>query len=417
MPDRIIIDFGDEQEKKQNPEEERIIIELDKESKKIDVGEIEESREKKILNSKINSFYKGNSGLSSYFESGLKFPEGIEKGFRIKYAIDLGDEFLNSILENNRYFILSSKSGKIFLTDRFTGKINESIFFENETFEKTGLVFENRIYINSLKKIYELGKIGISKQVIYSSSDNQYIWSNLNRHEDKLVFSEYDPGSGNASFKAIRLNENHGIKEFNFKVRSFLSDSLCIAFGKSYLLSDEKLIEYDFGKSSGEIFDTGIETNENSIMFFSNGRLYLTTSANELYYLDLPSDNYKFRYTGIKDPYLNSAGGFADNLFTGTIDGWKFFKAGGMQVFRFDDESENKIECISKNVLVVSQKNKIVFCNLNRFQEAESSIISSENENKSEEIVSALISGNEIAVLTTSGLLKVFTNDKLNIHI
>lgn len=417
MPDRIIIDFDDDQEKNKSTEEERIIIELDAEKEKIDIGDIEESRERKILNSKINSCYKGNQGLSCYFESSLKFPEGIENGFRIKYKINLEDGFLNSVLENNRFFILSSKSGKVYLVDRFTGKLNESAYFENETFEKTGLVFENRVYINSLKKIFELSKTGISKKAIYNSEDNHYIWSNLNRHEDKLAFIVYDPDSGKASLKVVRLSENSGSREFAFKAEKFVSDSVCVAYGKAYLLTDGKLIEYDFGKHTGEIFDTGIETDENSIMFFSNGRFYLTTSANELYYIDLPSDNYRFKFTGIKDPYLNSAASFADNLFTGTIDGWKFFKTGGMQVFRFEDEYENKIECVSKNVLVVSQKNKIVFCNLNRFQEAESSVMSSEKEEKSAEIVSALITGNEIAVLASDGLLKVFTNDKLNIHI
>lgn len=417
MPDRIVIDFGDEQEKRKSPEEERIIIELDQEKKNIDIGEVEESRERKILNSKINSCYKGNPGLSCFYESGLKFPEGIEKGFRIKYVINLEDEFLNSVLENNRFFILSSKSGKVYLADRFTGKLNESVYFENETFEKTGLVFENKVYLNSLKKIFELGKTGISKKEIYNSEDGYYIWSNLNRHEDKIVFIVFDINSGTAALKIMRINENHNTTEFEFSAEKFVSDSVCIAYGKAYLLSDSKLIQYDFGKHSGEKFDPGIETNENSIMFFSNGKLYLTSHANELYYTDLPSNDYRFKFTGIKDPYMNSAGSFADNLFTGTIDGWKYYKTGGMLVFRFDDELENKIECVSKNVLVVSQKNKIVFCNLNRFQEAESSVMSSEKDEKSTEIVSALITGNEIVVLTSGGLLKVFSNDKLNIHI
>jgi len=72
---------------------------------------------------------------------------------------------------------------------------------------------------------------------------------------------------------------------------------------------------------------------------------------------------------------------------------------------------------MNKNVLIVSKKNKIVFCNLNRFQEAESYTISSNENKESIEIISAIISNNEIFVLTSNGMLEAFTNDKLNIHI
>lgn len=66
---------------------------------------------------------------------------------------------------------------------------------------------------------------------------------------------------------------------------------------------------------------------------------------------------------------------------------------------------------------MISQSNKIVFCNLNRFQEAEGYVIASNEKNESVEIVSAVISNNEIFLLTANGILEVFTNDKLNIHI
>ncbi|MDQ3194073.1 MAG: hypothetical protein M3P82_03635, partial [Bacteroidota bacterium] len=94
-----------------------------------------------------------------------------------------------------------------------------------------------------------------------------------------------------------------------------------------------------------------------------------------------------------------------------------YYKSSGLQIYNFDDEHENKIECISKNVLTVSQKNKIVFCNLNRFQEAEGYVIASNEKNESVEIISSVFSSHAIYVLTKNGVLEAFTNDKSNIHI
>ena len=84
------------------------------------------------------------------------------------------------------------------------------------------------------------------------------------------------------------------------------------------------------------------------------------------------------------------------------------------------DKLVEKINSISKNILVISQSNKIVFCNLNRFQEAEGYVLSSDGDpesNDAVEIVSAIIADNEIFVLTKSGILEAYTSDKMNIHI
>jgi hypothetical protein len=104
-------------------------------------------------------------------------------------------------------------------------------------------------------------------------------------------------------------------------------------------------------------------------------------------------------------------------VFIGTLEGWRFYKSGGFLVYSFESDYENVIECVSKNILVISQKNKIIFCNLNRFQEAEGYVISSSEKKESIEIVSSIISHNEIYVLTGNGILECFTNDKLNIHV
>lgn len=418
MSERIIVEFDDEEEKK---EEERIIIDLDETKEMFDqplqIENIEERYEEKILKSKISSFSAGNPHLSNSFESNLIFPEGIEQGFRKRFSLDLKDEFFNSVLENNRFIVLSSKSGNVYLADRFSGKINDKIFFEYEAFEKTGIVYQNVIYLNSLKRIFEISDTGLRWKEIYNSGNEFFIWSNLNRYKENILFIEYSNTNRKAALKFFDIKNPENVKEFNFDVKSFVSDRICVANDCAFVLVDSNILIYDLEKMTGTIHPIDIKTDENSFIFYLNYRIYITSHLNEIYYLDLPSVNYRFKYSGIKNNYINSIGGFGDNLFMGTLDGWKYYKTSGLSVYHFEDEYENKVENISKNVLIISKKNKIVFCNLNRFQEAESYTISSNENNESIEIISALISNNEIFVLTKNGILEAFTNDKLNIHI
>jgi len=420
MSERIIIEFADYEAKKKEEgkkEEDRIIIDLDETKEKVEVDNIEESYEEKILKSRIDSFSAGNAHLSNSYESNLKFPEGIEQGFRKRFSLNLKDEFFNSVLENNRFIILSSKSGNVYLADRFSGKINDKIFFEYESFEKTGLVYQNTIYVNSLKRIFEISDTGLRWKEIYDSGNESFIWSNLNRYKENILFIEYSNANRRSVLKLVNIKDPSEITEFNFDVQSFVSDKICVANECAFVLVDSNILIYDLERMTGAIHPLDIKTDENSFIFYLNYRIYITSHLNEIYYLDLPPLNYRFKYSGIKNNYINSIGGFGDNVFIGTLDGWKYYKTSGLSVYHFDDEYENKIESINKNVLIISKKNKIVFCNLNRFQEAESYTISSNENNESIEIISAIISNNEIFVLTKNGILETFTNDKLNIHI
>jgi len=441
MSDRIIIDFdGEEKEpekkaEKNDQDSNRILIEFDdttdetemqhheKNQKENQKEDRKESPEEAFLKTKVNCFYKGNSYLNNSFSSKLKFPEGIDQSFRKKFSKNLKDEFFNSILQNNRYIILSSRKGNIYLIDRTTGFSERKLSFDDESFEKTGLVYENTIYLNSLSKIFcikesEVGEI-IHKG-IYNSPDGYFIWSNLNRYKNYLVFTEYSISEDKAFIKVLNTESVSPVYDFEFSIKDFISDKLCIAEGKAYMLFDNKILTYDIDKLSATINDCEVKTDENSFVFYLNYRLYITSGINELFYLDLPAVNYNFKTTGIRNSYINSIGGFADNILLGTLDGWKLYKSSGLQIYYFEDEYENKIESISKNILVISQSNKIVFCNLNRFQEAEGYVLSSDGDpesNDAVEIVSAIIADNEIFVLTKSGILEAYTSDKMNIHI
>ena len=441
MSDRIIIDFdGEEKEpekkaEKNDQDSNRILIEFDdttdetemqhheKNQKENQKEDRKESPEEAFLKTKVNCFYKGNSYLNNSFNSKLKFPEGIDHSFRKKFSKNLKDEFFNSILQNNRYIILSSRKGNIYLIDRTTGFSERKLSFDDESFEKTGLVYENTIYLNSLSKIFcikESEDGEIIHKGIYNSPDGYFIWSNLNRYKNYLVFTEYSISEDKAFIKVLNTESVSPVYDFEFSIKDFISDKLCIAEGKAYMLFDNKILTYDIDKLSATINDCEVKTDENSFVFYLNYRLYITSGINELFYLDLPAVNYNFKTTGIRNSYINSIGGFADNILLGTLDGWKLYKSSGLQIYYFEDEYENKIESISKNILVISQSNKIVFCNLNRFQEAEGYVLSSDGDpesNEAVEIVSAIIADNEIFVLTKSGILEAYTSDKMNIHI
>lgn len=439
--ERIVISFDDEKAEKSpqelkktsEPESAQEIIEaIESESEVIEIENVpviieekSESNEEKIKKSKINSYYRGSAGSNNFYESSIKFPEGIENSFRKNFSLNLVDEFFNSILENNEYIVLSSCNGNVYFIDRFTGKIKEKMYFENESFEKTGIVIENKIYINSLKKIFEINNEDLSKKEIYKSEDDSYIWSNINRCGNKLSVIEFNYQNKKASLKIIDIGGNSDVQEFKFDAINFVSDKICIANNCAYILFDTNLLEYDFDKMRGNIHSLDMKndnkhrlrTDESSNIFYLNYKLFITSDLYEIFYLDLPGADYTFKFTGIKNSYMNSSGGFGDNLFTGTLDGWKFYKVSGLPVYAFEDEYENKIESISKNIIVISQKNKIVFYNLNRFQEAEGFVISSDINKESVEIISSVISGNEIFVLTRNGILEAFTNDKFNVHI
>jgi hypothetical protein len=431
LSERIIIEFDDSDGKEpEKKKEEKLIIELDEKNEQdedifaelTEKAEVkEETYQERLLKQKINSSYRGNQGISNFFESSIKFPEGIENSFRKKFSLELKDRFYNSVTENNRFIILSSGKGNVYLIDKISGYITGKMFFENESFEKTGLVYNNRIFINSLAGITEISENGLTKKKIYGVPNGYFIWSNLNRAADNLVFLEYNPVIAKASFKIIDLVTNDIVKEFSFNVKKFLSDKICIADNKAFVLSDNELLVYDFDRMREEMHAldkySDLKTDENSFIFYNNYKLFITSHLNEIYYLDLPNINYNFKFSGIRNSYINSAGGFDDNIFFGTLDGWKYYRSGGLQVYSFEDENENRIECLSRNIIVLSQKNKIIFCNLNRFQEAEGYVISASEAGEAAEIISAFISEKEIFVLTKNGILEAYTNDKLNIHI
>ncbi len=424
MPERIIIEFPEDNEKS-----DRLEIDIkDDINEEISIQPIEpkvnheEVNRKNILDAKINSFYKGSANLNGFFKSDLKFPEGIDKSFRRKHHLEIKDSFLNSVLENNKYFILSSTSGNVYFIDRFDFSVKSKIFIEENVFEKTGLVIDNRIFVNSVKNIFEFkeqneGDNEIFHDIIYSSERDFFIWSNLNRYKNLILFLEYNPESKKALLKIIDTANHFSITEFEFVSNDFLSDSICLGEGMAYILNDDKILICDL--MTMDFREIKIETPgfSTSHFLFQNYKLYFAKDLQELFYVNSSSKESAYKYSGIKLNYINSLSGYGENLFVGTIDGWKCFKNNGLLVYSFDDEYENKVECCNENLVVIVKKNKFVIHNLNRFQEAESRTVSSTGKDESDDIVSVLISFTNLIVLTKDGIIELYADDNLNIHI
>lgn len=422
MPERIIIEFPEDLNNEKN---DKLEIDINDE---ISIQSIEpkvnqeEVNRKNILDAKINSFYKGSANLNGFFKSDLKFPEGIDKSFRRKHHLEIKDNFLNSVLENNKYFILSSVTCNVYFIDRFDFSVKNKIFIEENVFEKTGLVVDNKVFVNSVKNIFEFkeesnGEAEIYYDSIYTSERDFFIWSNLNRYKNLILFLEYNPESKKALLKIIDTANHFSITEFEFVSNDFLSDSICIGEGMTYVLNDDKILICDL--MTMDFREIKVETPgfSTSHFLFQNYKLYFAKDLQELFYINSSSKESAYKYSGIKLNYINSLSGYGENLFIGTIDGWKCYKNNGLLVYSFDDEYENKVECCNENLVVIVKKNKFVIHNLNRFQEAESRTVSSAGRDESDDIVTVLISFNNLIVLTKDGIIELYADDNLNIHI
>jgi hypothetical protein len=410
MGDKIIISFDEEKPEKS---EEKIIIDLKSTPK--------EKPEAKIQNSTINSYFKGNPHLTGFESSSLKYPEGLENGFRRIFSVKLNDVFLNSILLNNKFVILSSSTGKIYFVDRFKGNTNSKISLVNESFEKTGIVIDNNVYENSVKSFYgfKINGDGIKEKKLYEASSDFYIWSNLNKFNDNIIFLEYSPlqkihNLVSYPISAGEVDSSEIMRSKDFPVSHFLYDSVIVHNDYAFLFCDDKILKYNMINSSIEEYCLKFNINADTNFLLLDGKIYFNNKNNELFYFDILNED--IRFTGIKCPYINSLAGFNDNIFIGTLNGWYLYKTTGVLLFSYEDINGNKIETLNKNILAVSNENKIIFHNLNKFHEAEGfSLSHGSMDSDSDKIISARISEDVIFVLSRNGILEAFNNDKLNL--
>jgi hypothetical protein len=409
MSDKIIISFDDEKPEKSD---EKIIIDLKQEKK--------EKPEEKIKVLPANCYYKGNPHLTGLDSSSLRYPEGLENGFGKIFSVKLNDVFLNSILLNNKYAILASTTGKIFFVDSFSGNLHSRHSLANESFEKTGLVIENKVYLNSVNSLYSFEEHSdtIHERKIYETEESFYIWSNLNKCDESIVFIEYSPDKKSANLIECGMHQESDeefkmTKSENILISHFLFDSLIAHKENIFIFCDNKILKYDSVCSFQKEYKLKFNINADTNFMLLDGKIYFNNENNELFYFDIVSEDLK--YTGIKCMYINSLAGFNDNIIIGTMNGWYLYKTSGVLLFSYEDIKDNMIESLNKNILAVSSENKIVLHNLNKFYEAEGFSISSES--GSDKIISARIGEEAVFVLSRNGILEVYNNNKLNLLI
>ena len=403
MPEKIVISFDDETPEKPEKSEEKIIIDFKPAEKK--------EKAIKIKDTPIDFQFRGNTYLTSADSNELTYPAGLENGFGKIYSLNFRDTFLNSLLLNNKYVILASSSGNVYFIDRYKGELSGKQTFEKEAFEKTGIVIGNRVYINSVKTLYGFDD-NLKENILYKVQEGYYAWTNLNRVKDKIVFLEFSPEKKSAYL--VSYDRDEISKSDEFFVNHFLSDSIITDGSEVYVFCDKKIMRFDIHGFNYAEYSLNFGVSPDTYFFMTDGKIYFNNLNNELFYFDTVNEDIKF--TGIKCSYINSLGGVNDNIFIGLINGWQLYKTSGMPVYTYDDIAENKIESVNKHMLAVSKDNKIIFHNLDKFQEAEGFSVTSDNAGfETDEVISARIGEDAVFVLSRNGILEAFNNDKLNI--
>lgn len=398
MAEKIVISFDDETPEKKEKAEEKIIIDFKPAEK--------QDKSKEVKDSVVDFQYRGDSYLTGEDRSRLTYPSGLENGFGKIYSADLKDTFLNSILINNKFVILSSAGGSIYFIDRFKGELTSKCVIEGETFEKTGIVIKNNLYINSVCSIYTFDE-SIKENKIYGSESGYYIWSHLNKLKDNIIFLEYSPEEKRAFAVLFNADSKEIVKGGEINVGHYISDSIITDGEYVYIFYDNVILKGDLKNNYIKSYQLNFGVSPDTNFILTDGKIYFNNSNNELFYLDIKNEDIKF--TGIRSGFINSLASAGDNLFIGLINGWQLYKTSGMPVYTYEDITENRIETLNKHILAVSKGNKIIFHNLDKFQEAEGFSLTSDK------IISVRIGEDTVFVLSKNGILEVFNNDKLNI--
>lgn len=405
MAEKIVISFDDETHDKPEKAEEKIIIDL-KPAEKPDNTKI-------VKESVINFQYRGNPHLTGTDDSPLKYPAGLENGFGRIFSANLKDNFLNSILLNNKFVILSSSGGSVYFIDRFSGDFVSRCIIENEAFEKTGIVIKNRVYVNSVRSIFGFDD-SFRENKLYETENGFFIWPHLNKSKERILFPEYSPENKIARLIIINSESGEFIKCGEINVKHFLSDNIITHEEYAYVFYDNTILKSDLKNYTDNSYPLNFSISPDTNFMLSDGKIYFNNSNNELYYFDIKNEDIKF--TGIKCGYINSLASVGDNLFIGLINGWQLFKTSGMPVYTYDDIVENRVESLNRHILAISKDNKIIFHNLDKFQEAEGFSLTT-GVMESDKIISARIGEDAVFVLSKNGILEAFNNDKLNIVI
>ncbi|HCN36800.1 MAG TPA: hypothetical protein DIS94_03695 [Bacteroidetes bacterium] len=366
---------------------------------------------------KINNFYYfANPECNKFYNVSLKYPSGLESGFRRKFSIETGFEFFTEILINEDRIILTSKEGEIIFIDKNTGSLLSKLTVKDEYIEKTGIVSDGRVFVTTLNSILECFENSFEQK--YQTDKEFYIWTNLNIIDDKIVFAVYSDIQKKYKIILFDLKDNCYTEIYEDKVEYNAGSNIVIYKSRCFILIDNYVLSLDFTADKTKPFAEKIETDitgEAYLLAIKSG--IILSDRKDIYFMNILLNERSFKYTGISSYEINSLAGNNETLVIGTGKGWGKYKISGMTENFLEDSEENIVRALSDNVLSVTKKNKIIFYNLHNANEAEGFVINSKNVSGSQEIISVVYDNNQIFTLSDKGILTCFSNDKLNIHI
>ena len=408
MAEKIIISFDDEEEGT-----------LD-----VNIPEGDKAKKEPIYKeyTPMYSGYKSNNALAGFSTSGLTYPSGSEKCFGIFSQQELKDEFTNCIFQTHENLILTSLNGNFYAVSK---KDSSKIHKEHVTgarFEKTGFSFNDRAYINSIDTVFSIEENFQIKE-IYKTPDGYYIWNNLNCISEGdstfIIINEYNPNSKDG--KILFLNAESGEINFsnNYKSENIIPDKIPVSGSYILFFTDGMLNITDFKNKNILKAEVNGLQDDNCDMLIINDRIYYYKSDNKIYYIEFSRKPLREKFSGITIPGINSLHGYKKYLFAGSGNGWYVYEAGGLQIHYLQDANVFELLSMNDNVLAASSGKYVYFSNLNVFQESERYLITLQQENvpESYRIVSGIITGDKVFVLTSNGMLTGFRNDLLNVNV
>lgn len=376
---------------------------------------IKTGRDTKLKVARLTS--RGDRKLSMQYESGLTFPTGIDSGFRMKSSIQLADRFMNRILFNDSFVVLTSATGKVYFVDTESGLISGNLNFEGEVFEKTGVVIENSFYINSVVSIFCI-KGDIEKREsatqIYSVTSGYFIWTDLNAIGRNIFFIEYNPQNGFANLVALDSDNGRIICKNEFQTNSSDISDIC-SFGNMLIfIAGSEILCWSVEQLKFLNLPDLPEVSGDSIIAAGSNQIFIYSANDMIYGSFMPLH---FKTTGISRRLINSIGVIGNYFVISKSDGWEIINDAGRVIYRHDDNDVNILQAMNVHIICLSIKNKLVMYNTNNFNEAEGIVLKSDNSDTIPEIISAAMSDTFIFALTKDGTFALITNDKLNINV
>ena len=419
--DKIIISFDDEEEK-QDSGKKNDVLDVNVTEEKNNSGNLKQEKENTPYKPEYSGF-KSDNCLTGFNTSALNYPAGNDRCFRALKQIELKDEFINNMFQTYDNIILTSLNGNVYIVNKREALLIHKFAASNARFEKTGLSYKNKVYVNTINAVYSIDEDNIIRE-IYKSEPGCYIWNNLNciTGDDSvlIVINEYNPDNKSGKIFLLNAADKKIIYSFGYSSNNIIPGKISVYNGSIIFFTDRKLHILNY-KNNDVFTSEQNNLNEDSFDFLVlNSRLYYYKDDYKIYYRDLNFYPQEEKYTGININGINSLLGFRNYLFAGSGYGWYVYDINGLMIHNYQDANEFNILQLNENILIASSGKYIYYANLTVFQETEKYLIATLSEEKlpvNYRIISAAITEDKIFTLTSNGILTAFANDLLNVNV